>query len=203
MLSQEQMARTYFPLGEMPSKAAARTLARELGLSVADKPDSQEICFVSEAGGYREFLLNKRPDIFQKGELVDTSGKPLGEHEGVANFTVGQRRGIGLSGAKPLYVIALKPQENKVVLGDSDDLLTREVPLENMFWSGRQGTKPQHVMAKIRYNMQPQRATLYGTDEPRLVFDEPVRAVTPGQIAVAYKGQSVVAGGVIANQTTY
>jgi tRNA-specific 2-thiouridylase len=203
MLSQKQMARTYFPLGEMPSKAAARAMARELGLSVADKPDSQEICFVSEAGGYREFLHNRRPDIFQKGELVDTSGKPIGEHDGVANFTVGQRRGLGISGAKPLYVIALKPQENKVVLGNSDDLLCREVSLENMIWSGGQLMKPQRVMAKIRYNMQPQKATLYGKDEPRLVFEEPVRAVTPGQIAVAYKGQSVVAGGVIANQTTY
>lgn len=200
MLEQQQLARTYFPLGEIADKSKTRSLARELGLSVADKPDSQEICFVSDAGGYKEFLRKRRPDIFNPGTVVDENGNMLAEHEGIADFTVGQRRGVRVASksGKPLYVLALNPQENKVVVGESDALLTREVRLDDMVWSEEVREGPLAVLAKIRYNMQPQRARLYGKDRPKLVFDEAVRAVTPGQIAVAYRGQTVVAGGVIA-----
>lgn len=200
MLSQEQMAQTYFPLGELPDKRATRAIARELGLGVADKPDSQEICFVSEAGGYKEFLRKTRPDIFQTGELVDTSGKPIGEHGGIANFTVGQRRGVGVASrsGQPLYVIGLDAPSNRVMLGEERDLLRREVAISQVVWApGAGSSSPQKVAAKIRYNMSPQPAKLVGGEHPKLVFDEPVRAVTPGQIAVAYRGRSVVAGGVI------
>lgn len=198
MLGQEQLARVWFPLGEMPDKSKTRSIARELGLGVADKPDSQEICFVSEAGGYREFLQKSRPDIFKEGEMVDTLGNAIGRHGGVANFTIGQRRGTGISGGKPLYVISLDAKSNRVVLGESNDLLRQEVLLENVSWSGEMpDSAPIPVMAKIRYNMPPQKAILYGKDEPKLVFAKPVRAVTPGQIAVAYKGKTVYAGGVI------
>lgn len=196
-LGEEQLSHAWFPMGEMPSKAHVRDLARDLGLHLADKPDSQEICFVSEAGGYSEFLRKQRPEIFRKGEIVDANGKAVGEHEGVAGFTVGQRRGVGVSGAKPLYVLELQPASNRVVIGDADALLRSEVPLEDMHWNIPAEEAPVRVEAKIRYNMEPQRATLYGGDSPRLVFDKPVRAVTPGQIAVAYRGKSVVAGGTI------
>ncbi len=199
-LDQNQLKNTWFPLGDMPNKAATRLLAAEYGLAVADKPDSQEICFVSEAGGYAEFLKKHRPEIFGKGNLVDTDGKVVGEHEGVAGFTVGQRRGIGLSpkSGKPLYVIELKPKENQVVVGDTDELLENEVQLEQMSWSsGAEPTRPMRVMAKIRYNMEPQKATLVGGRIPHLRFDNAVRAVSPGQIAVAYRGKTVVAGGTI------
>jgi len=199
MLGQDQLKRVWFPLGELPDKSETRRLARELGLSVADKPDSQEICFVSEAGGYREFLLKSRPDIFRDGDMVDQAGNTVGRHGGIANFTIGQRRGTGVSGTKPLYVVALDAAENRVVLGDSDALNKRQVLLEKMSWNSEiHEDGPVRVHAKIRYNMQPQRALLYGKDEPKLVFDEPVRAVTPGQIAVAYRGKTVFAGGVIA-----
>lgn len=198
MLDQEQMASTYFPLGELPSKGRAREIAREMKLIVADKPDSQEICFVSEAGGYKEFLQRTRPEILHKGEMVDTAGRVVGEHAGIANFTVGQRRGLGVAGGRPLYVIGIDAPGNRVVIGEDRDLLTREVFLENMHWSGVEpSSKALRVEAKIRYNMQPQKALLYGTTTPRLVFDQPVRAVTPGQIAVAYRGKTVAAGGVI------
>ena len=197
MLSQDQMARLAFPLGEMPDKEATRGLARELGLVVADKPDSQEICFVSEAGGYQEFLAKTRPEILKAGEMVTPEGELVGTHAGVANFTVGQRRGLKVSGGKPLYVISLDAAENRVVIGGEQHLLAREVLLEGVHWAQGRPEKPIRVQAKIRYNMQPQRATLYGTDTPKLVFDEPVRAVTPGQIAVAYRGATVFAGGVI------
>jgi tRNA-specific 2-thiouridylase len=200
MLSQEQMAKSWFPLGELPDKSATRALARDLDLGVADKPDSQEICFVSEAGGYREFLRRSRPYIFRAGEMVDTSGNLVGEHGGIANFTIGQRRGVGVSGGKPLYVISLDADNNRVVLGDSNELLRTEVLLERLHWSGgAEPCDPMPVMAKIRYNMQPQPARLFGGSTPKLVFRKPVRAVTPGQIAVAYRGQSVYAGGVIRN----
>ncbi len=202
MLGQDQLRHSWFPLGDMPSKEATRQLATDLELtSVADKPDSQEICFVSEAGGYSEFLKKNRPDIFSVGEIVDADGKVVGEHAGIAGFTVGQRRGVGIAThtGRPLYVLELKPKENRVVVGDVDDLLQDEVRLEDLHWGVPQADRTR-VVAKIRYNMPPESATLYGGDNPRLVFDKQVRAVTPGQIAVAYKGKTLVAGGVIANR---
>lgn len=205
MLSQQQLAHTWFPLGEMGDKAETRRLAWEYGLPVADKPDSQEVCFVSEAGGYREFLRKARPEAFEAGELVDSSGRSMGTHEGVADFTVGQRRGIGIAVGKPLYVLSLDPAEKRVVVGSDEELLTREVALEEVVWSGPLATtsprdlvEELRVTAKVRYNMEPRRAVLVTGESPKLVFDEPVRAVTPGQIAVAYRGQTVVAGGKIA-----
>lgn len=196
-LDQEQLSQSYFPLGEMPNKEAVRALARELELSVADKPDSQEICFVSEAGGYQEFLRRTRPEMFSQGDLVDSAGRAMGRHDGVAGFTVGQRRGLGISSEKPLYVLKILPQENRVVVGDAEQLLTTEAYLTDVHWSGS-GRPPEtlRVEAKIRYNMEAKPATFYGT-EGKIVFDEPVRSVTPGQIAVAYRGKRVAAGGVI------
>lgn len=201
MLGQARLARTLFPMGEMPSKAHARTLARELGLHLADKPDSQEICFVSEAGGYVEFLRKRRPEMFAPGALVNAEGEEIGRHEGVAGFTVGQRKGLGGGRDKPLFVLGLEPAENRVVVGEAEALLTRGVPLEDVHWSLSE-RPARRVVAKIRSQMPPQAAMLLGGDRPRLVFDEPVRAVTPGQIAVAYAGQTVVAGGTIAGRTS-
>jgi tRNA-specific 2-thiouridylase len=197
-LDQTQLSKTYFPLGEMRDKARVRALARELDLAVADKPDSQDICFVSDAGGYRDFLRKARPELFTSGEIVDEAGRSLGRHEGVADFTVGQRRGIGLSASRPLYVLELQPDQNRVVVGSPDSLLATDVFLRDLHWtSGPAQTAPVPVMAKIRYNMSPEPAVLFGP-EGRLSFRKPVRAVTPGQIAVAYRGKTVVAGGVIA-----
>jgi len=200
MLSQDQLAHTMFPLGEMGDKAETRRLAREYGLPVADKPDSQEICFVSEAGGYREFMRKARPEAFESGVLVDSAGVEIGRHEGVADFTVGQRRGIGVAVGKPLYVISLDPSTRRVTVGDEAELLQTEVRLEEVSWSGYSpSSTPLRVMAKIRYNMEPRAALLFAFPSPTLLFDSPVRAVTPGQIAVAYRGQTVVMGGKISN----
>ncbi len=197
-LSQEQLARTMFPLGAMGDKHETREMAKEFGLPVALKPDSQEICFVSEAGGYREFLKANKPEMFEPGELVDTSGKVVGRHEGVASFTVGQRRGLGVAAAKPLYVVQLVPSENRVVVGEKDALLQRDVLLDGVVWSAADpGDAPMRVEAKVRYNMAPRAAVLTSDPEARIVFDEPVHAVTPGQTAVAYEGDTVVAGGTI------
>ena len=199
MLSQEQLAVTRFPLGELPGKTETRRLASEMGLSVANKPDSQEICFVSEAGGYAEFLRKVKPSTARPGEIVDADGIVLGTHLGVAGFTIGQRRGIGVTAkdGRPLFVIRLEPISNRVVVGSGDDLLERQVTLSPVNWS-KAVTDSIRVKAKIRYNMEAAPAVLTPGPITRLTFDEPVRAVTPGQIAVAYQGATVVAGGIIA-----
>ncbi|MCL4285642.1 MAG: tRNA 2-thiouridine(34) synthase MnmA [Fimbriimonadaceae bacterium] len=196
MLTQEQMAVTRFPMGEFSSKEKARELAFSLGLHVSDKPDSQEICFVSEAGGYREFLRKHRQEAFAEGEIVDSQGQVVGQHAGVANFTVGQRRGIGVASERPLYVLNLDPDQRRVVVGSGDDLLVRRVKFGDPVWpSGHVPSRPVTVYAKIRYNMEVRKAVLHPSAEPIIEFDEPVRAVTPGQIAVAYAGKSVLVGG--------
>jgi tRNA-specific 2-thiouridylase len=198
MLGQEQLAHTLFPLGEIADKTMTRKMAAEYGLHLAQKPDSQEICFVSEAGGYQQFLRKSRSEMFKKGDIVDSSGKKLGEHGGVADFTVGQRRGVAVSIGKPLYVLSLEPKENRVVVGNADELLTCEVALHDMYWQASDpGDGAVKVDAKIRYNMDVRPALLYGGRNPRLIFDNPVRAVTPGQMAVCYQGKTVVAGGTI------
>jgi tRNA-uridine 2-sulfurtransferase len=198
MLDQVQLGQTLFPLGELNNKEEARSLARELGLvSVADKPDSQEICFVSEAGGYEEFLRKRKPEIFAEGDLMDAAGRTIGRHQGVAAFTVGQRRGLGVAKGKPLYVINLDTAKNLVVVGTDSDLMAHEVLLGETYWAVPMPEAPLEVEAKIRYNMKAQKALLFPGDRPKLIFKKPVRAVTPGQFAVAYRGQTVVAGGTI------
>lgn len=195
MLNQEQLRRTRFPLGELPGKHETRAIAKEMGLPVWSKPDSQEICFVGEAGGYREFMKKSRPQSFSTGEIVDKRGRVLGKHGGVALFTVGQRRGLRLNvDGKALYVLELDPQANRVVVGSDEDLLSSEVLFDDVVLHAE---KPLRVVGKIRYNMQPARATLYPGTPARARFDVPVRAVTPGQTAVFYRGESVVAGGTI------
>jgi tRNA-specific 2-thiouridylase len=182
--TQEQLAKVWLPLGELGDKAEVRQIARAAGLPVADKPDSQEICFVSEAGGYREFLRKARPDLMGKGEVVDSTGRVLASHEGVVNFTIGQRRGLGFASGSPLYVTAIDPATRRVEVGPAEALESREVEVDDVTW-GSLGpeTAPVRVLAKIRYNMEARPATLW--------------AGPTGQIAVAYRGQTVVAGGTI------
>ena len=198
MLDQTRLSKIMFPMGELPSKSYARELAQKLNLCVAKKPESQEICFVSEAGGYREFMRKTSPDSFASGEIVDESGALIGKHEGIADFTVGQRRGLGVAVGKPLYVLQVLPESRKVVVGNAESLDTKDAYLDQIHspMGSIQGSNIR-VMAKVRYNMEPCSATLVLGSKPRLHFDRPVRAVTPGQIAVAYRGQTVVAGGTI------
>lgn len=200
MLEQHALSRVMFPLGEALSKQETRSLAGQLGLHLAAKPDSQEICFVSEEGGYREFLRKRRPELFQAGQIVDRDGATLGGHSGVAGFTVGQRRGIGLTArdGKPLFVLRLEPGSNRVVVGGEDGLLQRKARLGATTWcSGSPPEGPLRVTAKVRANMPARPALLRPGPEWTLEFDEPVRAITPGQFAVAYRGQTVVGGGTI------
>jgi tRNA-specific 2-thiouridylase len=199
MLGQDQLKHVMFPLGELGSKVHTRQIARDYGLPVADKPDSQEICFVSESGGYREFLRQVNPSAFQSGAIVDADGKEIGAHAGVADFTVGQRKGIGLTVAsgRPLFVLKLEPSQNRVVVGHEEDLMQSVVKLHEVVWGA--GEHNGSVMAKIRYNMpaMPAKLTRLADDTAEITFKTPVRAVTPGQIGVVYRGQSVLAGGTI------
>lgn len=200
MLDQAQLSLTRFPLGELEDKSVTRRMAYELGLPVAGKPDSQEICFVGEAGGYKEFLRKVRPEAFQQGEIVDEDGKVLTSHEGVADYTVGQRKGIGVTVAnrRPLFVLRVEPATNRVVVGHEESLNQREVRMMDVSWGKADpNSEKTRVKAKIRYNMEARPAVLIGGREPKLVFDDPVRAVTPGQFAVAYVGKTVAAGGTI------
>ncbi|MCX7798847.1 MAG: tRNA 2-thiouridine(34) synthase MnmA [Fimbriimonadales bacterium] len=202
MLQGDKLRRLRFPLGEVRAKQETRHLAEAWGLPVARKPDSQEICFVSEVGGYREFLRKANPDALQAGEIVTVAGEVLGRHQGIAGFTIGQRRGLGVAArdGKPLYVLGLLPAERRVVVGSADDLLRRvAVVRQATWWPPGPKEEPLRVMAKVRYNMEPQAAWLHTCSDGtiRLVFDDPVRAITPGQTAVAYRGRTVVVGGTI------
>ena len=202
-LTQEQLSRTLFPLGEM-QKPAVRQIAEDKGLYVAQKPDSQEICFIPN-GDYSAFLkayLDEQdepmPDL--SGDLVTTSGEVIGHHQGIHSFTVGQRKGLGLSSPNPLYVLAIHPDSHQVTVGPDEDLLSRALTANRLNWIAIPGLaegEELRVTAKIRHRHNPAPATLIGAgaDLVRAVFDEPQRAITPGQAAVFYQQDEVVGGG--------
>ena len=203
-LTQEQLSRTLFPLGHM-NKPQVRELAREHHLALAEKPDSQEICFVP-GGDYKRFIdayLNEQgeqlPDT--SGELVTTEGKVLGHHEGIHNFTVGQRKGLGVATGSPLYVININGAAGKVTVGGNDDLLSRSLIAHKLNWIAIDELRaPLRVTAKIRHRHEPAPAVLENAPngEVRVTFDQPQRAITPGQAVVFYDGDLVVGGGWIA-----
>jgi tRNA-specific 2-thiouridylase len=201
-LTQEQLAHTLFPLGEM-QKPTVRAMAGEAGLEVAGKPDSQEICFIP-GGDYQAFLRayldeqeQEMPD--SAGELVTSTGEVVGKHTGIHNFTVGQRKGLGLTSVNPLYVLAIHPESHRVTVGADEELMSREVRVNRVNWiSVAEVMEPMRVMAKVRHRHEPRAATLKAGAEPGTafaVFDEPQRAITPGQAAIFYQGDEVVGGG--------
>ena len=201
-LQQQQLARTQFPLGEF-TKPEVRRLARELGLPVAEKPDSQEICFVPN-GDYAAFIDSyfREQGIAPqraRGEILDREGHVLGEHSGVHHFTVGQRRGLRIAAAEPLYVIATEPAAQRVIVGRNDELLRARLSARDVNWiSIPPITSPVRAQVKIRNKHVAAWATLYPAGQPARVeahFDEPQRAVTPGQGAVFYSGDLVLGGG--------
>ncbi len=205
-LTQDQLAHTLFPLGEM-QKPEVRLMASEAGLEVASKPDSQEICFIP-GGDYQSFLKAYLDDQGQllpdtAGELVSSAGKVIGEHPGIHNFTVGQRKGLGLTSVNPLYVLQIDPESHRVTVGAEHDLLSRDVRVNRLNWISISNlTEPVRVLAKIRHRHEPQPATLEpgpmqvdGSPTARAHFDEPQRAITPGQAAIFFQEDEVVGGG--------
>jgi tRNA-specific 2-thiouridylase len=200
-LTQEQLSRTLFPLGDM-TKPEVRELARHHGLALAEKPDSQEICFVP-GGDYKRFIdayLAEQGEALPDtaGDLVTTNGEVLGEHGGIHNFTVGQRKGLGLATGSPLYVIQISGADKQVMVGGEEHLYSRTlrarrvnlIAVDNLH-------EPMRVAAKIRHRHAPASAMIErtGEDEILATFDEPQRAITPGQAAVFYDGDVVVGGG--------
>ena len=200
-LTQPQLARTLFPLGEW-QKPEVRSLARSMDLAVADKGDSQEICFVPN-GDYAAFLSAYLKETGveparTRGAIVAGDGRVLGGHEGVHHFTVGQRRGLGIATGEPLYVISTDPRSQRVVVGNHDDLLRSRFVARDVNWISIAGpTAPLRAEVKIRNKHAAAAATLHsnGAGRVEVVFDQPQRAVTPGQGAVFYSGELVLGGG--------
>lgn len=196
-LGQFELSRTLFPVGEY-TKAQVREVAARLGLPVADKPESQDFCFL---GGldYRDWLAVQAVGG-PPGPIEDLSGRKLGEHRGIMFYTVGQRRGLGVAAGVPLYVVAIDPARNAVIVGPESALYRDTLEAEDVSWvSGRAPTGPVRVAARIRYRAPEAPATLEPrTDGSVLVrFDEPQRAPTPGQAVVFYRGDEVLGGGII------
>ncbi len=199
-LSQEQLSRVLFPLGDM-EKARVWELAEGLGLPAEEMAESQEICFVTQ-GDYRVFLREETPQLIREGQIVDREGKALGRHQGVSFYTVGQRRGLGLSSPERLYVTGLDPEQNRVRVGPEGDLYHRRLVAQhiNLIQEGIEvGNESLGVTAKVRYRSGEAGAAVRMLERDRLevVFDQPQRAVTPGQSVVMYQGEYVVGGGII------
>ena len=199
-LTQEQLSHLVLPLGEFESKDAIRALAEEAKLLTARKKDSQDICFVPD-GDYVGFLQRYGGVELIPGDFVDTSGKTLGRHRGLEAYTTGQRKGLGVSGGKRLYVLSKNPGNNTVILGDDAELFTASLIADRVNWISLPCPEgPIRVTAKTRYTQQEAPATAEPLPDGRLrvVFDTPQRAVTAGQAVVLYNGDEVVGGGTIA-----
>jgi len=197
-LTQEMLSRTFFPLGGM-HKTEVRALAEQYGFVNADKPDSQDICFVPD-GDYASVIETNTGKTYPPGDFTDEEGNVLGRHKGIIHYTVGQRKGLGISSTEPWYVKRLDVPDNRVILSRNQDLFSKEVKVSDFNWiSGHAPEGPVRCTAKIRYRHKEQPASAFpeGEDKVTILFDEPVRAVTAGQAAVIYDGDTVLGGGVI------
>ena len=200
-LTQEQLSRSEFPLGEL-SKDEVRALARRVNLPVAEKPESMELCFVPN-GNYVQFIhaySSERgtPLSDAEGEIVNEDGDVIGRHNGVHNFTIGQRKGLGFAAGKPLYVLSIDPQNNRVVVGEDEALRRQTFEVERVNWvSIERPSEPFRATVKIRHKHEPAPATVEPLDETRarITFDTPQRAITPGQAAVFYDSLDCGGGG--------
>ena len=193
----DQLAMLHFPLGGL-AKAETRRLAERFALPVAAKPDSQDICFVP-SGRYAETLQKLRPGAFEPGEIVDGEGRVLGRHDGIANFTVGQRRGMGIAAPEPLYVVRLEPDTRRVIVGPQRALLRDRLTVRAVNWlgDGALGDEPLRVVVKMRSTTPPAAATVRGIGDGRaeVMLDTPQGAVAPGQACVFYRDERVLGGG--------
>ncbi len=197
-LTQEQISHLQFPLGEL-TKPEVRQIAQEQGFLNARKRDSQDICFIPD-GDYAAFLRRHTGKQYPTGNFLDTSGKIVGNHCGAVNYTLGQRKGLGIAMGEPVYVCAKDMTANTVTVGRNEDLMRRELLAEDCFFFPFPTlTAPQHVKAKTRSRMAEQPATVYPAENGmiRVVFDAPQRAITPGQAVVLYDGDLVIGGGTI------
>ncbi len=201
-LTQDQLSRAHFPLGEM-LKSEVRDIAREANLYVAEKQESQEICFVPD-GKYAEFIdrylehENRSEELPKAGEIVNAKGKKIGEHTGIHRYTIGQRRGLGIAHEKPLYVVQIERLKNQIIAGEKEELNATEFIARGVNWVAfDEPGEPVRASVKVRYRHEPADATIYAlkNNRARIVFDEPQSAITPGQATVFYNGEETVGGG--------
>lgn len=198
VLTQQELAHALFPVGGY-TKAEVREMARARGLPVADRPESQDLCFLAD-GDYRRFLARHAPEALRPGPIVDTVGRRLGQHQGLPLYTIGQRKGLGLSGPEPLYVVATDPATNTLIVGSRAELGRERFRVQRVNWiSGEAPTAPLRCTVKIRYkaNEVPATVTPLGGGCTEVVAAEPLYGVTPGQAAVFYDGEVVLGGGII------
>lgn len=206
-LTQDHLARTLFPLGGLIKERDVRRIAQEQGFVNAQKRDSQGICFVPD-NDFATFIEMRRGQALPEGDIVNAAGEVLGRHHGAIRYTIGQRKGLGVALAHPVFVTSVDPQANRVVLGESEDLMSRALVADDWIWSApasrmeaaldRAGEAGLPVTAKVRYHQQDQPARLMRGDDPgsyRVVFDQPQRAIAPGQAVVVYHGDVVLGGG--------
>jgi tRNA-uridine 2-sulfurtransferase len=198
--TKEQLEYVHFPLGEY-TKEETRELAEKYGLAVADKPDSQDICFVPN-GSYASVIEKFRPGALDPGKIVHADGTILGEHDGIINYTVGQRRGLGVSHPTPLYVIKLDPVTKEVIVGPEDLLEKNHFFIKDVNWLGKKNGKPLEVLVKVRYRQDLCPATIEFTDGnvAKLSMLSSTKAVTPGQACVVYDGDRLLGGGWITKE---
>ncbi|MBD5134803.1 MAG: tRNA 2-thiouridine(34) synthase MnmA [Lachnospiraceae bacterium] len=197
-LTQQQLSRTLMPVGDY-TKEEIRKIAKEIGLDVADKPDSQDICFVPD-GNYASFITEETGYKAEEGNFVDIEGNFIGRHKGIIHYTIGQRKGLGISAGEPLYVINIRSETNEVVLGKNNDTFTDTVYANHINCMAEPEILPYtKLKGKIRYNHIGAECTVTMIDNDTLkcVFDTPQRAVTPGQALVLYKDDYVFGGGII------
>lgn len=197
-LTQFQLAHTLFPLGGL-DKSQARALAQQRGLPVAFKPDSQEICFIPNKD-YAGFITRYTKNASQPGNFVDQAGRVLGQHRGIIHYTIGQRKGLGCSFGKPMYVVRICPQNNTVVLGEEGSQYASSLTAQRLNWIPFSTLEqPLQVTAKVRYQATAAAATIYplSNDQVQVEFEQPQRSVTPGQAVVFYNGDTVIGGGTI------
>jgi tRNA-specific 2-thiouridylase len=197
-MTQDQLFRTLMPIGNL-TKEEVRIKASKLGLPVAQRPESQEICFVPDRD-YPGFLRNRIPEAFRSGPIVDLQNQVLGHHKGIGHYTIGQRRGLGIAAPHPLYVLAIQSEKNTLVVGTNEQLYERTLRVTRMnLISIDKIEKPLSIKAKIRYKQQEAKAllSLLDSDEVLVEFEKPQRAITPGQAIVFYDKDVVVGGGII------
>jgi tRNA-specific 2-thiouridylase len=197
-MTQKRLAHVLFPAGNY-SKDEIRQIAADKNLPVFNRPDSQDLCFLGD-GDYRSFLQRRAPEVVRSGPILNTLGETLGEHRGLAFYTIGQRKGLGITSSQPMYVLQMDTTTNSLIVGTLEELGQAELSAHQVTYiNGQPPATPVNVTAKIRYKAREVEATLtpLANERAQLVFTQPLRDITPGQSVVFYQGEQVVGGGVI------
>lgn len=201
VMGQQELSHVLFPIGEY-AKTETRKIAEKYGLPTASKKDSQDLCFLGD-GDYRRFLTQYAPDIMRSGPIVRKNGEIIGEHTGLANYTIGQRKGLGIYAAEPMYVIGMNPHVNSLIVGTESELGSRELTAHRVHWiSGVIPSAPFEAEVKIRYKAKPAPAWVepLADERVKVTFETPLRDITPGQGAVIYDAEVCLGGGIIERQ---